>query len=283
MVQTIENEQDFTARDGRTFRIFTSVPAEAPTAPLRTLYVLDANAIFAGLAQQAAVQAGWPLATCIDPMVIVGIGYPVAGHFDGARRGFDYTPPPMADTPQQYYPLIKTPMGGADRFLDLIEHEIMPMIEASLPASTAGRALFGHSFGGLFALHALFNRPHLFEHYVSLSPAIRWGLPALAESELAYRTSTTRPAGRKLMIAYGDLETRPGPREKEAPDLETIMRYRDEHAMAREVAALGTRLRSVPQSDLTCEVTEYPDESHMSLVPTALSRALRFVCRDGPP
>jgi predicted alpha/beta superfamily hydrolase len=273
------DEFDFEAGDGRIFRLFTSVPAvEPPPGGFRTLYVLDANAVFATLAQQAGAQAIWSLATGIDPIVIVGIGYPTDRYFDAERRAFDYTPPPLPGSAQTYYPLMSCPMGGADRFLDLIEREVAPAIEQRCPANPADRALMGHSFGGLFVLHALFRRPETFGRYVSLSPAIRWGMPALASSETEFRQRPDRPAGRRLLVAYGELENKPGPREVETPDLDAIMRYRDEHAMAAESAALVQRLRQLPPDDLATELVEYAGESHMSVVPAALSRALRFVC-----
>ena len=36
------------------------------------------------------------------------------------------------------------------------------------------RIFSGHSFGGLFAIHALVARPDLFEAYIAVSPSLQW-------------------------------------------------------------------------------------------------------------
>ena len=63
--------------------------------------------------------------------------------------------------------------GGADKFLDFIQTELVPEIErryATLPY----RILTGHSLGGLFAIHALINRPELFNACIATSPSLWW-------------------------------------------------------------------------------------------------------------
>lgn len=63
--------------------------------------------------------------------------------------------------------------GGADRFLDFFEQELMPHVEASYRAAPY-RVLIGHSFGGLFAVHALVRRTDLFDAYLAISPSLWW-------------------------------------------------------------------------------------------------------------
>ena len=48
--------------------------------------------------------------------------------------------------------------GGADKFLKFIEAELIPEIEKTYRVQPY-RILAGHSFGGLFAVHALITRP----------------------------------------------------------------------------------------------------------------------------
>src|SRR5260370_353157 len=63
--------------------------------------------------------------------------------------------------------------GGADRFLDFIQTELIPEIEKRY--RTAPYRIFaGHSFGGLFAIHALITRPDLFNAYIAVSPSLQW-------------------------------------------------------------------------------------------------------------
>jgi predicted alpha/beta superfamily hydrolase len=63
--------------------------------------------------------------------------------------------------------------GGADNFLKFIETELIPEVEKRYRVQPY-RILAGHSFGGLFAVHALIARPELFNSYVAVSPSLQW-------------------------------------------------------------------------------------------------------------
>jgi predicted alpha/beta superfamily hydrolase len=63
--------------------------------------------------------------------------------------------------------------GGADKFLKFIETELIPEIEKRYRVHPY-RILAGHSFGGLFAIHAMLSRPELFNSYIAVSPSLQW-------------------------------------------------------------------------------------------------------------
>jgi predicted alpha/beta superfamily hydrolase len=63
--------------------------------------------------------------------------------------------------------------GGADNFLKFIETELIPEIEKRYRVHPY-RILAGHSFGGLFAIHAMLSRPELFKSYIAVSPSLQW-------------------------------------------------------------------------------------------------------------
>jgi predicted alpha/beta superfamily hydrolase len=63
--------------------------------------------------------------------------------------------------------------GGADKFLDFIQTELVPEVEKRY-ATHPYRILAGHSLGGLFAIHALINRPELFNACIATSPSLWW-------------------------------------------------------------------------------------------------------------
>jgi predicted alpha/beta superfamily hydrolase len=63
--------------------------------------------------------------------------------------------------------------GGADNFLNFIDAELVPYVEASYRTEPF-RILCGHSFGGLLATHALFARPELFNAIIAVSPTLAW-------------------------------------------------------------------------------------------------------------
>jgi predicted alpha/beta superfamily hydrolase len=63
--------------------------------------------------------------------------------------------------------------GGAPKFLKFFERELFPYVDAhyrTLPL----RFFTGHSFGGLFALNALFTRPAMFHALLAVSPSLNW-------------------------------------------------------------------------------------------------------------
>ena len=63
--------------------------------------------------------------------------------------------------------------GGADKFLDFIQTELVPEIEKRF-ATQPYRILTGHSLGGLFTIHCLIARPDLFNAYIASSPSLWW-------------------------------------------------------------------------------------------------------------
>jgi len=63
--------------------------------------------------------------------------------------------------------------GGAARFLDFFEKELIPYVEATYRTEPF-RLFAGHSLGGLFALTALVERPGLFNATIAVSPTLNW-------------------------------------------------------------------------------------------------------------
>ena len=63
--------------------------------------------------------------------------------------------------------------GGAPNFLQFIEKELIPYVEANFRTHPY-RILEGHSFGGLFSVYALMNRPSVFNAYIIEAPALWW-------------------------------------------------------------------------------------------------------------
>ena len=121
-------------------------------------YLTDGNSVFL-----TATEAAWRRAP--DPHfagggIVVAIGYPLTGKvFDLERRKADLKPV-AKDT--------KSGSGEADAFIDFSVNEVRPAVKARFPGlSTSREALYGHSLGGLFALHALFTRSLPFDCYIA--------------------------------------------------------------------------------------------------------------------
>jgi len=245
-------QRDFEGRDGSRYRLLISIPAgPAPPTGFPAMILVDGHALFATALAAANLQALRPEATGVSPAVIIGIGYPGGQPFDAERRQRDLLPVP----------------DGANRFLDMIAGEILPLVERLAPLDRARRTLVGHSYGGLFALHACFNRPGLFEAHVAGSPSIWWQDRAILASEDAFRLGTPR-AGR-LLMTVGGLEQGPG-LAVGAQRAERLARAR----MRDNAAEMAERLRA--SGRVACEFVEFPGENHVSVIPAMLSRAVAF-------
>ncbi len=250
-------EWAFTTRGGRRYRILISRPeGEAPGAGWPVLYALDGNAMF-------EVLTG---ATRFLPQpaqgLVVAIDFPL-DETEPRRRDFEYTLP----DPQARYP-----SGGADALLTALVEELRPAIDAAFRTDPARQALFGHSYGGLFVLHALFTRPGAFSTYVAASPSIWWGEGMLLREAEAFGARPAPNPPPRLLMTYGELEGRPRP---DGPGSAASPRgaRRNMAANVRDMAGL---LRGMTGHLAALEVQEFPGEGHGSVRAAAAGRAAPF-------
>lgn len=233
---------------------------------------MDGNALF-----MTATEAAWRRTTgphYSGGGIVVAIGYPLEGQvYDKPRRAFDMTPP-CPGAPAEF--------GGADAFLDFIRYDVRELVRSRLPHLTITReALFGHSYGGLFVLHALFESPPLFDCYMASSPSLEWADYYILKEEKEYigRSDLATPS---LMMFFGSYEQDP-PRWHG----ETQEHYDQRKAVA---AARGTGInikkmrKRLQDSEKLSAVTlnEYEGEDHGSVMACALSRALTTFFEEWP-
>lgn len=135
--------------------------------------------------------------------------------------------------------------GGADRFLDFISQELIPHVEKNYRTQPY-RVFAGHSFGGLFAMHAAFTRPKLFNAVIAVSPTLHW------DNRYVYRRAeewakTNPSVPRTLVWSMGN----------EGAELD------------REFDALEALLRKSAPKNLEWKAIRLPDEDHgSSVLPT---------------
>lgn len=201
----IARTSDFTltARDGRVYRILVSWPeGAAPPEGWPVLYVLDGEDNFAVVTQTLRRLGRAGARSGVTEGVVVAIE---SGSL--ARRVLDYTPAAPGWTIPAGVPASGLATGGADRFLDFIEHELEPAVARRRPIDPQRRALLGHSFGGLLGLHAYFTRPSMFAEVAAVSPSLWFGGDLIAREEATAR-KTAAPRGR-LLVAVGGAERDP--------------------------------------------------------------------------
>lgn len=266
---------DFAPRAGEpAHRIFLYCPpGEPPAEGWPILYYLDANAVAGTAADIMRVQAAWPLGTGIEWGVMVGIGYPVDDAYDAVRRSWDLSPPPGTTYPPFVAggPEVRT--GGADGFLAFIEDHLKPEIARRVRVDARRQALLGHSFGGLFVLHALFRRPSAFSRWISSSPAIWWegaGIVGAADAFMA----EPPPGGGKVLILAGEYEQALAPFQVGAPDAAERLASFEESRIVDNARLMAERLARVPGLD--SDYVFLPGETHMTVLPATLNLAIRF-------
>ncbi len=79
-------------------------------------------------------------------------------------RTRDFTPTNMENRPKS---------GGAKKFIRFIQDELFPYIEGNY-RTLPYRLLEGHSLGGMFSIHVLFEYPKIFQAHFAMSPYIMW-------------------------------------------------------------------------------------------------------------
>jgi hypothetical protein len=146
--------------------------------------------------------------------------------------------------------------GGADRFLEFLERELIPKIESTY-RTVPYRVFAGHSFGGLFAMHAWTARPNLFHAVVAVSPTLVWDDRLIAR-RVRQTATDPRTARRSLVVTVGN----EGPEADRAfAELRTVFEKQD-----------------LPRIDATFLC--FPDDDHGSVVLPSHVAAFKAIFAD---
>jgi len=192
---TLQNTEHRTLRSekiGQTYDLFVSLPADYSTSgkAYPVLYVLDGwhFPLLAGLQNNNVYSER------MRPVIIVNIG-----HGQNVNpmplRARDFTPTHTDQEPTS---------GGAAAFLAFLENDIIPYIDRTYRTQPADRGLLGHSYGGLFALYALEERPGLFQRIVAASPVAGYDHELLFKAARAKLAALPHPV--RLDLSTGDNE-----------------------------------------------------------------------------
>jgi hypothetical protein len=247
------------SQDGHSaYQIFVYVPHEQPpSSGYPVIYHVDGNSVFGTMVEAMRLQSRRPEATGVEPAVIVGIGYETEEPFHPSRFYDLSLPTPAEELPKSRDGKPWPELGGAAVFQRFIEQKVKPLVEGNYPIDTRKQTLFGHSFGGLFVLHALFTRSDMFTAYVAGSPSIHWAKRLLLEAEQQFAIALAQhPRQVKLLIGIGEQETG--------------------HNMLDHAKELAERLSALREDGLQVECNVFEGEDHTSVLPILISRAIRF-------
>lgn len=199
-------------RADRDLRLMVSLPASYATSGedqrYPVIYVVDGQWHF-NLAQSVAgglaYDKGW------QDSIVVGITW--AGDVGDANRlrFEDLTISTPADRPTA---------GKADRYLDFLQHELMPWVDREF-RSNDERALVGSSLGGLLSLYCLFTRPALFTDYLASTPSIGWDGQVIRKHQAKFLAQPpSEPVN--LYLARGGMEWGQAGLDAYAEELEAL-------------------------------------------------------------
>jgi predicted alpha/beta superfamily hydrolase len=238
---------------------------------LPAVFVLDGNGCLP-IASSIARTLQMLAFGSIPPVICVGIGYPTDNLIDVmSLRTRDLTPT-VATLPPSPMPIDAHGMGGAPQFLDALIEDVIPLVEERYRVDPADRCLVGWSLGGLFGLHAMFNRPETFARYVLISPSIWWDDRVVLRDEQAYAESHDDLAAKVFACVGEREEAAPSRMWPRVPDEYTAAAM--DARMVSSLDELVTTLRSrrYPSLELTHHVFE--DEHHVTVFPAAFTRGL---------
>ena len=165
----------FDSLDGeRHYKVWTAIPNAVPPAEgYPILYALDGNAVMDRVSDSLLAQL-----TQKTPPVIVAVGYQTTLPFDQNARAYDYRPTVKENSADSGRDSRKS--GGSEAFRQLLQNTIVENVERGMKIDPRRRAIWGHSYGGLFIIDSWLASSR-FRIYFSASPSLGRGNASLLD------------------------------------------------------------------------------------------------------
>lgn len=112
------------------------------------------------------------------PPVIVAVGYQTTLPFDQNARAYDYRPTVKENSADSGRDSRKS--GGSEAFRQLLQNTIVENVERGMKIDPRRRAIWGHSYGGLFIIDSWLASSR-FRIYFSASPSLGRGNASLLD------------------------------------------------------------------------------------------------------
>lgn len=229
-------------------QIYVNVPkldSADTNKALPVLYLLDGENHFHILSAYIEYLSHWQVT---PPMIVVGIV--------NVDRVKDLTPiNSLINFDGKVDSNYKT-SGGNEHFLDFIQQELMPYMEAIYKTSPF-KIFAGHSFGGLTVINCMLTRPDMFSAYISISPSLYFSnkhVLRLAEQKLPKLSMRDK----KFFYSVGNEDGT----------------FRD------DLLKFDKLVKQNSVKTFTHVYKYYPSEDHMTEPIPAYYDALRFVYKD---
>lgn len=193
-------------------------------------------------------------------MIVVGI--------PNTNRTRDLTPTKSKPEVPFVSPEMAEISGGGDKFLDFIEKELMPHIEANYPTEPY-RMFVGHSFGGLTVMNTLRHRPELFNSYLAIDPSMWWDGKKLMNEII--NTPDKKYENKSLFVSIAN--TMEGDMKIQEVDTDTTQSTKH----IRSILKTDAFLKNQSENGLYYSSKYYDDEGHGSVPMRSLYDGLKFL------
>jgi predicted alpha/beta superfamily hydrolase len=236
---TVKNDslQSEVLKQNRKFSIFLPDGYDAKDTRFPVLYVLDAD----GRDQHIVPTARFLFVNNKMPKTII------VGVFN-IDRNHDFLP----DSSQS-----AITGGGADNFMQFFKKELIPYMDKNFKTEPF-RVLVGHSFGGVFVMHALLNDPDLFNAYIAIDPSFWY------KNQMQVKSAQNEFPKAKNWNKFIFISGREGGGMKDMG-----------------ITSMDNVLKSAAPKGLTWKVVAYPDEDHGSVPFKSTYDGLRFIFDSG--
>ena len=243
----------------RVYNLAVSLPNNYDKAKkYPTYYILDGFYAFPFIAESNKTMGNWTLGNLIEDVIIVSI--------TGKEKDFDdwlyqrwpdytFTQSIKFDTIftkswQSPEPLVS---GKGDAFLEVIRKEIIPLIDKNY-STNQERGISGHSLSGQFVANLLFNANDIFSKFGINSPfLLLYNDNEIRRTE--YKFSLTHHSlNAKVFLSFGSLESK-----------EDIKDLHEFEVLLKKYKGVETNL------------VIFEDETHVSVIPSMISRCLRYL------
>ncbi|HEX8377112.1 MAG TPA: alpha/beta hydrolase-fold protein [Pedobacter sp.] len=142
--------------------------------------------------------------------------------------------------------------GGADNFISFFKEELIPYINKTYP-SNGQSILYGHSFGGLFAVYTMFSDPTIFSTYLATDPSLWYD-----------KDLVNKMADEKL-------------KNFSQPNQILYISGLDQSLKGMGISKMDSILKLQAPKNLTYKVVPYENETHGSVQLKTIYDGLKFV------
>lgn len=232
-------------------QIFVYSPKiDLPEEGLPVLYILDGNAFTNLVVECLKLQSRNSPKTGVWPALIVGIGYLGEKDFFVEERFKDFTFEKQHKEEDVFAKRRNLPQGGGlKEFIEFLK-KLEVYIVGNYKVNKEKQGIFGHSLGGLCVLELFISQSLNIQRYFACSPSIWWDNREILQRLSAKRFIST---SKKLSTYVGE----------------------NEGNMVLLAELFNNGLVDKYPSEQIEKLYIAPEENHMSIVPTIISRVLR--------